>query len=104
MRVRGTAPVTWLARLGLFVFWLFGTTLVVAVSLYFAGCGPALSPRQRTLYSVEVTHCLANEHDIVIEPCGELSAEACEARDLAALSAERARCDAALDAIEHGGP
>jgi hypothetical protein len=45
-----------------------------------------------------------NERAIVDDPCGDLTPDACEARDRSALAAERARCDAARDAITRSEP
>ena len=61
------------------------------------GCGGA-SPEVRAAYGAEVARCLANEHAIADREGTTL------AEDEAALAAERARCDAALSVIEHGGP
>jgi len=67
-----------------------------------AGCGGA-SAEVRTAYAIETARCLANERAIVDEGCGGLDRDACEERDRAALTAERARCDAALRGIYPGG-
>ncbi len=61
------------------------------------GCG-APSPGAR--YGAEVARCIANEREIVRRSCHGLDEDICEARDTAALNAERERCDAALSEIE----
>jgi hypothetical protein len=51
----------------------------------------------RTAYAVEVAKCIANEQAIV-DRSGTT-----EEQDYADLTAERNRCDAALNAVVHGG-
>jgi len=68
---------------------------VMAVAVM-AGCGGPNS-NIRALYAAEVQRCIANERAIV-DRVGTTREQ-----DEADLAAERARCDAALSAIEHGG-
>jgi hypothetical protein len=69
---------------------------VVALSVLLASCGGA-SMETRTAYAVEVAKCIANEQAIV-DRSGTT-----EEQDYADLTAERNRCDAALNAVVHGG-
>lgn len=63
------------------------------------GCGAQLSDSARAALAVRTQQCLIAERAIVDDPCGDLSPEACEARDTAALAASRAQCDADRAAI-----
>lgn len=58
------------------------------------GCGPGISQELRVSYATEVARCIANEREIV----NRQGTTAEQDRD--DLEAERARCDAALRAIE----
>ncbi len=60
-----------------------------------ASCGGA-STATRSAYAVEVTHCTSNERTIV-DRAGTTAEQ-----DQHDLLVERARCDAALHAIEEG--
>lgn len=77
--------------------------VTVAAVFGLEGCGHQLTPAQRTALAIETQECGLNERAIVSDPCGDLTPEACEARDREALAAERARCDAARQAIESSG-
>lgn len=57
-----------------------------------AGCGA--SAATRSAYALEQARCIANEREIIARR------GTTEEEDTAAMAAERARCDAALDAIE----
>jgi len=70
--------------------------LLVITGACVIGCGGA-SAETRSSYAVEQARCVANEREIVNRR-GTTAEE-----DDAALAAERARCDAALHAIEEGG-
>lgn len=63
------------------------------VLIFLVGCGGA-SAQVRTAYSIEIAHCAANEHEIVARQ------GTTRAQDEHDLAVERARCDAALHAIE----
>lgn len=67
-------------------------TLLVLLALLVGSCGPTAA-QVRTRYAAEVETCLENERAIVAREGTTLD------EDRAALVAERARCDAALDAI-----
>jgi hypothetical protein len=67
------------------------SSLFAFVAFACSGCGAA-SSEQRSAYAIEQARCIANERAIV----DRVSTEEEDRRDLAA---ERARCDAALDAI-----
>lgn len=71
------------------------TRIALLAALLTACSGPTAAVR--TAYSVEVAHCIANERAIVDRQ------GTTEEQDRADLAAERARCDAALSAAEHGG-
>jgi hypothetical protein len=58
-------------------------------------CGASDAMRAR--YAEETSRCILNERAIVQREDTSYD------EDVAALAAERARCDAALDRIEHGG-
>jgi hypothetical protein len=70
--------------------------LVLAVVALVAACcsGCGASAATQGAYALEQARCLANERDIVDRQGTTLE------EDQASLAAERARCDAALDAIE----
>lgn len=75
----------------------------LAASSLLHGCGGAqLTPTQRGDLATETQRCLINERAIVDDPCGTLTTAECHARDDAARTAERARCDAARAAIVGG--
>lgn len=59
-----------------------------------SGCGA--SAATRSTYALEQARCIANEREIVDREGTTLE------QDQADMAAERARCDAALDAIEGG--
>ena len=61
-----------------------------------SGCGPSVTPETRTLYAIEQARCVESEEAIVARQ------GTTEAQDQADLAAERARCDAALRAVEGG--
>ena len=69
------------------------TTIFVCV-VALSACGA--SAQTRTAYGVEEARCIANERAIVDRHGTTL------AQDQADLATERARCDAALHAIEGG--
>lgn len=66
--------------------------VVALVAACCSGCGA--SAATQGAYALEQARCLANERQIVDQQGTTLE------QDQAALAAERARCDAALDAIE----
>lgn len=68
--------------------------VVMVVGLLLASCGA--SAELRASYSLEVTRCIANERAIVDRQGSTRE------QDEADLAIERARCDAALAAIEGG--
>jgi hypothetical protein len=72
--------------------WLPEIVLMVALT---SGCG-GVSPAVREAYAIEQARCLANEREIIARQ------GTTEAQDEEDFAAERARCDAALQAIEHG--
>lgn len=72
--------------------------LGLGAALAFSSCGgPQLTADQRTALAIETQRCIVNERAIV-DRVG--SSREDDERDLAA---ERARCDAARDAIANGG-
>lgn len=76
---------------------LLGSALAVlaTVALVAACCqGCGASAATQGAYALEQARCIANEREIVDRAGTTLE------QDQAALAAERARCDAALDAIE----
>jgi hypothetical protein len=73
-----------------------GALLLVLALPLVAGCGGA-SAAVRASYAAETARCVANERAIVDREGTTLE------EDQDALAAERARCDAALAAIEGGG-
>jgi len=80
-----------------------GAALLVALlGASVSGCGAQLSDSQRASLATETQRCLIAEREIVDEPCGDLAPAECRARDMDALRAERARCDAARAAIVGG--
>lgn len=70
--------------------------LLMALGSASIGCGPSVTPETRTLYAIEQARCVENEEAIVARQ------GTTEAQDQADLAAERARCDAALRAVEGG--
>lgn len=60
-----------------------------------SGCGA--SAATQSAYALEQARCIANEREIVDRP------DTTEEQDRQDMTAERARCDAALDAIETNG-
>lgn len=70
--------------------------LAIGCALLLGACGGA-SAEVRAAYSVEVARCIANERAIVDRQ------GTTREQDQSDLAAERARCDAALQAIEAGG-
>lgn len=69
--------------------------LLVWMLFLLCACGPSM--QLRTAYAREVARCTTNERAIVDRQDSTL------AQDETDLTAERARCDAALASIEHGG-
>lgn len=60
-------------------------------------CGCGASAATRSAYALEQARCIANERSIIDRE------GTTEEQDRADMASERARCDAALDAIEAGG-
>jgi hypothetical protein len=80
---------------------IFGPTIVVLLTVALAatcmaGCGGA-SAETRAAYSLEAARCVSHERAIVDRQGSTRE------QDEADLAAERARCGAALRAIEAGG-
>lgn len=67
-----------------------------AAGFWLAACG-GLSAETRTAFAVETARCVSNERAIVDRQGSTRE------QDELDLATERARCDAALDAIEAGG-
>jgi hypothetical protein len=63
------------------------------VLIFLVGCGGATGAT-RTAYSIEIAHCAANEHEIVVRQ------GTTRVQDEHDLAVERERCNAALHAIE----
>ncbi len=78
--------------------------LVALLGASVSGCGAQLSDSQRASLATETQRCLIAEREIVDEPCGDLAPAECRDRDMEALRAERARCDAARAEIVGGAP
>lgn len=87
LRLRG-----WTAAQALPAAAIVVLAVVALVAMLSQGCGA--SAATQGAYALEQARCLANERQIVDQQGTTL------AEDQAALAAERARCDAALDAIE----
>jgi hypothetical protein len=69
---------------------------LIPILFLLSACGGA-SVQTETAYAAEATRCIANERAIIDRQGTTLE------QDRADLTAERARCDAALATIEHGG-
>lgn len=74
------------------LFAAIAALILCALAAVLPGCGA--SAATQGAYALEQARCIANEREIVDRQGSTL------AEDQAALAAERARCDAALDAIE----
>lgn len=73
---------------------LLGLLFAVGLALAIVHCGCGASPATREAYTLETLRCVANEQAIVDRE-GTTADE-----DREALALERARCDAALGAIQ----
>jgi hypothetical protein len=69
---------------------------VIGLGLIISGATCSASPITRQRYAEEMARCISNERAIVDREGSTRE------QDEADLAAERARCDAALDAIEAG--
>jgi hypothetical protein len=69
---------------------------VLITVLFLASCGGSISDAARARYAEEIARCMMRERAIVDRE--GTTAE----QDRADMDLERARCDAALDAIEAG--